>query len=383
MFERSALKKLLLKTVRIFFYILYLGITVLLLLFSSIIIFQSVNIYRYIKKSPRCWLPTFNPDESLGFRPKTNHLGGYEFYDHTYRMKFNENGIQISESVSRSERSKTMLTLGCSYSEGASVGTDNTYTMIASEIIDAYPLNAAVSSYGLSQMLLLAREFIPEIKPDFVVVQYSPWLTDRACKLYFSSLFSHVPAPYFINNSNGLKIQKPPYLSKKNSLPLYDYRHSKQCFFDFISYMKRFGVPFCLHNYLKYYSYEIMRELDQFPNPTKDFIGVVDYVYSEISKLCQKHNVNMIILIFCYPEPPSEYIDVLDEIDGVSIVNGYEILCSKLPVNDKETYYDHYGLKRGDPPELVDEHPNKNAHLVLGQAIANHILNYDINNQRN
>ena len=36
-------------------------------------------------------------------------------------------------------------------------------------------LNAGKCAYGLSQMLILARRLIPRYRPDYVLVQFSPW----------------------------------------------------------------------------------------------------------------------------------------------------------------------------------------------------------------
>ena len=58
---------------------------------------------------------------------------------------------------------------------------------------DANGINAGVPSWGLGHMVLLAREVVPRIKPDILVVQYSEWLVDRALSFYMPTFWAKLP----------------------------------------------------------------------------------------------------------------------------------------------------------------------------------------------
>jgi hypothetical protein len=73
-----------------------------------------------------------------------------------------------------------VLALGCSFTYGAATNAENTYPYLVGQRLAGTTRNAGVSSYGLSQMMILAKRLVPAYKPDYLLVQYSPWLVDRS-----------------------------------------------------------------------------------------------------------------------------------------------------------------------------------------------------------
>jgi hypothetical protein len=55
-----------------------------------------------------------------------------------------------------------------------------------------------VSSYGLSEMMVLAKRLVPIQKPDYLLVPYSPWLVGRAQSPFAPTYFGSVVTPYFL-----------------------------------------------------------------------------------------------------------------------------------------------------------------------------------------
>ena len=117
-------------------------------------------------------------------------------------------GFRTSEKCK--QPSNKYLFLGCSFSFGAYADSDSTFSHLLSQEFDADYINAGVSAYGLAQMNILAEELIPKYKPDYVFVQYTPWLYDRAVSMYAPTYRNTIrPFPYVSRIDGAIQIIPP------------------------------------------------------------------------------------------------------------------------------------------------------------------------------
>jgi hypothetical protein len=230
--------------------------------------------------------------------------------------------------------------------------------------------NAGVSSYGLSQMVIMAKRLIPRYKPDFVLVQYSPWLVDRAVRPFSPLAYGKFPNPYFVDedSEDNVVIKLPVFQPKLLELPIDEYRKPKKGFFDFLSFFGNIGLPLFLHDDFNMTAYTLAKFLRLQDRPTKNRSAVIQYAYGEISTIAEQNGAKVIILVLGedhHPVPVQK--DLLP--NNVIVVNAQSELLNRLPIIDKQSYQRQYGHWRGDPPILVDGHPNEHAHRIIAEMI--------------
>src|SRR5262249_53413213 len=121
-------------------------------------------------------------------------------------VRFDENGfrVPVAHPKAAQEGSPSVLALGCSFTYGDVCLAEEAYPYVLSRLTGCRSMNAGMKSYGLAQMLILARRLIPQYRPDYVVVQYSPWLAQRAQNFYAHGMnFITTPVPFFSDSPDG------------------------------------------------------------------------------------------------------------------------------------------------------------------------------------
>lgn len=51
------------------------------------------------------------------------------------------------------------------------------------------------------------------------------------------------------------------------------------------------------------------------------------------------------------------------------VIDAHSELLSRLPTIDEKSYQRQYNHWRGEPPSLVDSHPNEQAHKIIAEMI--------------
>src|SRR5215470_8398141 len=155
-------------------------------------------LYFYVKTNQRGWRGlVYRWDAELGFAPIANSVGAETFpTGDEIPARFDQDGFRIplddAKNTTRGQH-PSVLTLGCSFTYGAAARAEDTYPYLVGQNLGGSAHNAAVSSYGLSQMLILARRLVPAQKPDYLLVQYSPWLVSRALDPFAPTYFGKLP----------------------------------------------------------------------------------------------------------------------------------------------------------------------------------------------
>ncbi len=342
-----------------------------ILVYMGSIGLRTFRLYRFVKDGQRGWKGrALAPDPTLGFAPIPGS-SGLELVPNGpgLPVRFDNDGLRIPLDPPKDPTtgSPSLLALGCSFTYGEACVAEDTYPYALARLTRSRCRNAGVTSYGLTQMLILARRLIPKYRPDYVVVQYSPWLVDRAQSFYAHIAFGTTPVPFFVDSPGGeLRIHPPVFVSKAAALSVDEYRSRPASFGDCLSFLVTIGGPLVLHDDYRMGIHRLKRLTGFTPPPAANRQKIIDSAYREISDLCRDYQAKMIILVLGWNQSPVDHHQ-LDQIPGVVVVDPQPTLVSKLPERTTLAYQRMYGHWGGNPPVCFDDHPNPTAHLLIAQ----------------
>jgi hypothetical protein len=342
--------------------------------YGASILLRAKPFYEYAKTKQRGWSGiTHQSDPVLGFAPIPGASGSHVFpIGPDIPMQYDDSGfrVPVPAALRLPRREPLILALGCSFTYGDATPAEQTFPHLTAELLGGSVLNAGVGSYGLAQMLILARRLIPKYKPDYVLVQYSPWLVDRARTPFAPTYYGVIATPFF---TDDLTVQPPVFPTAVLRLSFDRYRDTGRSKADFLSFTWNVAVPLFVHDDFHMLVYRIKRAAGFMPAPATQPEKVINHVYGEIAALARQHGVRMIVVgLDNRPKrmpPPDE-----DGQEGAVFVNAHDSLVDALPVLSQECYDGRYGHWRGTPPVLVDGHPNALAHRMIGETIATSIM---------
>lgn len=335
-------------------------------------IYRTMPLYSYIKTSQRGWSGKVErADAALGFAPVPDSRGAHIFpIGPDIPMRYDANGFRVPVDYSFSlPRRPVILTLGCSFTYGDANYAEDTYPYLVGQHLGGTTYNAGVCSYGLSQMLILARRLVPVHKPDYLIAQYSHWLVDRSVSPFAPTYFGKLPTPYFYEK-DGLALHPPVFQTISMDIPTDKYRHSPRGVIDFIAFLWDVGLPLYLHDDANMVFYELKKAFGFIPEPTRNGPEVVKYVYEELAKIAKENNSKLIIVILGSDHYPVQVPYNLFPQDAL-IVDAHKSLLDNLPVVSYESYMLEYAHLRA--MIMVDSHPNKKAHKIIAEKIVNTI----------
>jgi hypothetical protein len=330
-------------------------------------VYRSTSLYSYIKSNQRSWKGKIHTaDSELGFAPIADSRGEHIFpIGPSIPMRYDGNGfrIPVDQKDTLEKPRPLLLTLGCSFTYGDAAYAKDTWAYLTGHYLNGYSINAGVGSYGLCQMLILARRLIPLYKPEFVIVQYSPWLVSRAMNAFAPTYFGKLPAPFFYQ-SETLDIHPPVFQTKILDLPIDTYYTSPKSASDFISFFWCVGIPLLIHDDYNMVLYTLKRAFHYIPDPDANQDEVVRYVYGEIAKMADENRAKLVILVLGKNHQEIEASGHLFP-PHVIVVNAHKALLEALYVVNHENYMKRYAHWRGVPPRVVDTHPNEKAHQLI------------------
>jgi hypothetical protein len=234
-------------------------------------------------------------------------------------------------------------------------------------------LNAGKCAYGLSQMLILARRLVPRYKPEYVLVQFSPWLVGRGTSGFARSTFGLVPVPYLTLAKGRVDLSPPPFRAKVFDLPFPRFDNQTRGLGEFLSFFFTAGAPLFVHDDTAWALYEARRLAGSPADAARRRAAVSGeevnrVVYQEIAQICKDNGARMVLVRLSHPL--ERYHQELKELyDDVVYVDAQAVLDASIPRKDKDAYYARFGHWRGTPPVLVDTHPNPEAHRIIAGEI--------------
>ena len=339
---------------------------------SFLTIIQSKQLYSRIKTNTEGWGKQVHvADDLLGYVPIPNSKGFQGFDEKAVPVKYDKHGFRIPEKSLFDTKIKppVVMALGCSHTFGAGISAEDTYVSIVAEKSGGVALNAGRCGYGLSQMLIVAREMIPAFKPDYVLVQYSPWLATRATSYYGPTRYSKLPVPWFSDASDGFKLNKPLFSAAIFDVQFNKYRSATKTTSEFLLFLWDIGFPLFVRD--AYYSdlFFIKNRIGMLQSPTKSHEDLVAYVYHEFAKLAGDNNGQLyIVIIGRGVERHLTYSDTIKNIDSAIVIDANEALFGRLKNETLESYASAYWTSANDV------HPNPNAHEVIAEEIVKAIL---------
>src|SRR6266404_7023973 len=347
--------------------------TAIAAIYVAYVAYRTSPLYSYVKSNQRGWKgKTVRADKELGFVPVPDSRGAMVFpIGDDIPVRFNRDGFRVPVDDGRSTspiRHPIVLALGCSFTFGDATAAEDTYPYLVGQDLDGSTRNAGVGSYGLSQMLVLSKRLVPTYKPDYLLVQYSPWLVDRARSPFAPTYFGSAPTPYFFVEQNELALHPPVFMTKIMDLPFDRYRNTPSSLGDRVSFLWHVGLPLYVHDDYNMAFYKIENLFGFVPEPATNPEQVTKYVYEEMAKVARENGARLFIVILGSDHVRVPIRDGLFPSDSI-IINAHDSLLEHLPVVNKESYEGSYFHWRGYPPVLVDTHPNENAHRIIAEAI--------------
>jgi len=338
--------------------------------------YRTTQFYSYVKTYQSGWSgKVHEAHKVLGFVPIPNTRGSEIMpIGPAIPMRYDKNGfrIPVEETLHTEHIHPIVLTLGCSFTYGAATHAKNTFPYLVGKYTGGSTKNAGVCSYGLSQMVIIAKELIPRHNPDYVLVQYSPWLVKRAISPFAPSFNGKVPNPYYIEEGN-LAIHPPVFQTKVFELPINNYRKSQEGVADFFSFLWNVGFPLFLHDDFNMTAYTLGKVLRLKTRPTKNRSAVIQHAYGEIFQVAEQNGAKLIIVVLgenYHPVPVQKDLFPTDAL----VVDAHGELLNRLSTIDENSYQKQYSHWRGNPPRLVDGHPNEYAHRIIAETIASQIM---------
>jgi hypothetical protein len=342
----------------------------------SFILSQSNYYYHILKISKRGWVgDIYQSDELLGYQHTPNFDGFRNVpYLPQIPVQLDESGNRIIEDESFTLKKETsILFLGCSFTFGDACATDETFAFQTGAITGYKSINAGVCGYGLTQMFLKAQELLPKHQPTYTVVQYSPWIVDRAMYPFSPNMIGKVPTPMARVENDSLIFHAPVFKSLVFKLPIDSYILGPASWFEKMQFAVQVGIPLVIYD-----TYQVgIYRLKEFFGKIKlqDFsqsAEVASAFYQSFQTLCEVQNSQLVVLVLGHPYPTQDalYKRLLAD-ERIIVVNADEALWSKLNPKTQENYdktYKHWSELDGQPI-MVDEHPNAKAHRIIAEEI--------------
>ncbi|HXB41828.1 MAG TPA: hypothetical protein VNZ49_14905 [Bacteroidia bacterium] len=317
----------------------------------------------------------FKTNEKLGYAPAPLNTGIHFYNSGKTILRIptitDENGRRISRTKYPVTNDTTLLFLGCSYTWGDYSLAEDTYPYLTSKKLRSSYTNAGVCGYGLAQMKILADELIPAVKPGIVLVQYSPWLVDRATTGFTPTFFGTRFSPYFTKIDGKDSVIYPKFLSYLDEVPFEYYKRSAAGFFDKLSFLKDVGYPVILKPFLKKIFFKTGIVFGKYPDPNTNKTEVEKYFYEKIYQLCKLNNAKMVVVNLgigydtTYNYNRFKNTVSKEVIDYCVFADAQAELCKK--VKDSETYCKAYAHQYNRV--IYDMHPNAQAGNEISDII--------------
>jgi len=342
---------------------------------------SKIDLLYYSLKTPsRGWYQQPHmSDPQLGFAPRPGAQGYHTFPDSTFlAMRYDEGGfrVPVEPMPTGAADSALILFLGCSFTYGDAVAAENTFAHLVADSLNFRYHNAGVCSWGLSQMYLRGQELIQELKPDYVVVQYSPWLVERGISHLAPSNSILVPSPYITNVENEVSISAPLFKAYSFDLPLGKYKTTPNSITDYLKFAFRIGWPLQLYSDYHRYRIALGRKVGALPPSLKDKEAVERAVYSSLIETIKAEGGQPILLGISQSENTEALEAMGEQLNLNRVANADARLWEVLPDDSRDTYaeaYFHWKILDGERV-VVDRHPNKNAHQLIAETIIEQII---------
>jgi hypothetical protein len=307
-------------------------------------------------------------DAWLGWKPRDGAVDMLSLGGDRVHVDIDDGLLTYGEPAIGTERD-VLLALGGSWT---TMPLPRNYTQVAARLLDATPVVGGWGSYGLSHFVIMARKYVPSVKPDYLIVQYSQWSHRRAMQVFAPTFFGVLPNPYFYeDDAQELVLHPPVFLTNAYDLAFRHFAETERSLGDLPAFTLQVGLPYFVHNDLNRLFYLASARIGRYPEPATDELEVIRRTFAEISDLCEANEVQLVVLLFSHLQVERRVADAIRRVGkNIIVVDGVDALYSRLRPATRETFLRRYAWWKGDPPVLFDAHPNERAHRVVGEAVA-------------
>jgi hypothetical protein len=352
------------------------ALLLLLAFYSAWVIQRTTRFYLYYKNvSPGAYGNLYLPDPVIGAVAKPG-ARGYELYGDgkTIQIVFDENGFRVPANRKPGPyRKPLVLALGCSFTFGDGVEAENTFAQLVADALGGTALNAGINGTSIANMLVLAERLIPKYQPDYVLVQFSGWLVDRAQSQFRNFVNAKFPSCFLVDSpDDGVELHPPAFGCKNIRIDKTRYVGTPKSLTDYLSFFFRVGLPLYIHDDANMAIYYFKLATGILPKPAANREKIVRVAYMEIARLCRENHSRMVIVILHDPrvrEPTLAEVLRINGIENATVVDTGPALISRMPTKSAREYYTLYGRMAGSPPVLLDNHPNELAHKIIAEEI--------------
>lgn len=323
----------------------------------------------------------YQADDTLGLKPIPNArtLYHYDVRDGIPTPKipitFDKNGFRIPLSdVSKVNKSNkiNLLFLGDSFTVGDACYAEETFPFLVAKETNLSYINAGFESGSLAHMLIFAEKLIPKYKPDYVIVQYSPWLVTRGTRVFAPYSFFRIPFPYFAEQNNDYVLELPAYKSYINFM---DLQHIKSLYKgNFIKFLFKEAFLFSLHDGWYLLKTEFLLITGQLPRPATNLREVDRYAYNRIKTIAEENGATVIILNLGNIEY-TKYSHSLFSDPNIYFAEADSSLNDFLKTSPSKNYCMEFWnwIFNGKDVIFIDPHPNPKAHRIIASSIIKEI----------
>lgn len=355
------------------------GASFILCLYFSNVLYISHNVYQSLMSSDSLSSSAteYEIDDTLGIKhvPFAHTFYRYNIREHIpgrpVPLAFDENGFRIPLSAPpkiHSAKRIGLLFLGDSFTFGAACYAEETFPYLVSQKTGLTYINAGVSNYGLAQILILAERWIPALQPQYVIVQYSPWLASRGISMFAPVNFFLLPIPYFAKKHNTYIVEPPVYNSH---LKFRDVAQLKSAYRGrYLKFFIREALPFSLQELWNYLKTQWLLLSGKRLRPATDPLDVEKYAYNKIKTIAEQNNATLIILTLGDLEysKNSRYLFADANIKSADADDALDAFLRTSASKDYCTEFCHW-MVVGHQKILIDAHPNPIAHKIIAESI--------------
>ncbi|MGE0706994.1 MAG: hypothetical protein AB7N76_02610 [Planctomycetota bacterium] len=342
------------------------------LIYALRVVHAASGWYAKIARPARGWRGRVHvADDQLGLAPRPNSRGAHTFpLGPDLPMRYDQDGLRVPVSDPPPRKRPLVLALGCSFTYGDACRAEDAFPYLVAARLGGTAQNAGVCGYGLAQMQLRARELIPRLRPDWVLVQYSPWLAARSASGYAPSEIGRVPIPRYVQVEGAWRIEPPAFRTWVFDLPFADYQAGAPAQRGFPSFLLRVGLPLCLHDDLcatrEWFDQRLGRSP---PPPTSE--AFTAFAYRELLDECERAGAGAILVVLGGAEQPLVELPASLSLAGWRVARGDRALVEPLTRANAtltlDTYVRAYAHLSGN--RVFDLHPNPRAHELIAAAV--------------
>jgi hypothetical protein len=344
-------------------YLLYM-LSVIILILAVFNIFITLNIHKKLarvgSKHGRWPVGAYIYDKSIGFDFAPNISGPID--NKNFYVKSHQLGYRIGETEDpEAYRPGGLLSLGCSFTYGDQVESEQTFTQLAADSLNLPAYNYGICSFSYIHALLKARKLkdqgvLDKLRPKYVVLGCWNGLPDRSRSPFPPQASSNIqlPAAFLAKEGNDLKIKYPMQIQGVfNLIELY---REDGPGLSFKKFMKIYiAAPKYMYIYLKTKSLAQSLKTGSFQNNVSDY-EVYDFYFSGIEKLFADYGSQIIVLFM--PNKDNEHPDnalkkAIADHPGIIFVDGQQAIQK-------------YGVTSRD---YVNIHPKPSAHKAYAREI--------------